>query len=138
MEKGYTEVPSENCDFDTSELKELTLPPKPKGIREWTTKDLRYNGEPHDMEKRMAHKVYSLWALWGTLIMNKKLAEFLDTDCESDSKSIIVDIVDQMGKLLGDTDILEEIAYLTCEDKKDFYSALARKQAANNAPVPAE
>ena len=135
--KGYVEV-DHMPEMDTSELREVSLPPHPKPIREWTEKDVRYNQDPLDFEKRIAQKLYSVWVMWASVISNQHLNDFLEKECETntpafESKCIIIDMVDQLGKCLADTDILEELAWLTASEKEKVVELARQKRSATTS-----
>ena len=120
-------------NVDMSECQEMRLPPQPKGIRPWTSKDNRYAGEWDDYKKRISHKLYSLWITWASVVMNEGINKQLAEQCEKDTplfeaRCVIIDIMDQIGKNLADTDILEEIAWLTTEDREAFHKAALLKR----------
>jgi len=122
-----------NYDVDSSDLKEYKLPPHPCGIREWSGHDLRYSGDVLNFRKRLTHKLYNLWCSWASIVMNEDIKKQLEHRCEKDSplyeaRGIIVDMMDQLGKNLGDTDILEELAWLSTENELEFLEKVKMKR----------
>ena len=131
MTSDYTEV-DKMPEVDTSELKEHKLPPHPKGIREWQETDKRYNGDMCDYNKRIAHKLYKMWCSWASIVMNERINKALTEECDQssplfDARCDLIDIMDVIGKDLSDTNILEELAWLTTDDQKKFVTDAKQK-----------
>jgi hypothetical protein len=125
-------------EFDTSELENLKLPAYPMPLREWRADESRYVGSDENYRKRIIHKLYSVWILWGHMRVSEKLMGFFKTQTEDESspeyelKCILLDIMDNLGKTLGDTNILEEIAWLAQPDEEVFFKELkASKERAD-------
>jgi len=130
---SFTEVEDFPENVDMSELKDFKLPPAPRGVRKWNERDVRFNGEWFEFEKRIAHKLYALWITWASVIMSANINTQLKEECEPDSplfeaRTTIIDIMDQIGKNLADTDILEEIAWLSTDDRDSFLAAARAKR----------
>jgi hypothetical protein len=61
--------------------------------------------------------------------INKQLAEECDKESPLfEARCTIIDIMDQFGKNLSDTDILEELAWLTTENEQEFLVKAKEKQ----------
>jgi hypothetical protein len=123
----------DNYTVDDSEQKEFKLPPHPRGVRDWTDKDLRYTGDTYDFRKRIIHKIYNLWVTWATIVMDENINKKLAEECDKESplfeaRCTIIDIMDQIGKGLADTDILEELAWLSATDEEDFLEKAKEKR----------
>lgn len=76
----------------------------------------RYNGSLSDLTLRRNVKIYNLWLLWSNLRKDEKLFEMLQLkeDEKQDTplfylKSMMVLTLDRMGKILVDTNIVEEL-----------------------------
>ena len=146
MTNDYVEVPDlPNAEFNEDEVKEIKLPPLPVALRPWDEKnDFRYQQEDLDFRKRLTHKLYSLWTMWAIVATDQKLGDLLKKECRSKKseeykvKCAIIDLVDKTGKILGDTNILEELAFLTCEDEKEFLEKMKAKRQAQTEQTPTE
>jgi len=102
---------------DTKE--ELTLPPYPDGILEWTEderKTLLYTGAKSDTVARLRHKIWNLWLLFASLRNNQRLIDVVNTEEELDKTSddfflrmVLVTVIDRLGKILSSgVEIAEE------------------------------
>lgn len=76
----------------------------------------RYDGSLDDLTLRRNVKLYNLWLLWSNLRKDDKLFTMLQTakDENQDTdmfylKSMMVLSLDRMGKILVDTNIVEEL-----------------------------
>lgn len=129
-----------DIEIDDSECKQIKLPPYPRGVREWNN-EIRYTKDPLDFKQRLVHKLYTIWSLYGVLVTSEKLTKLLDNGADVNSteyeiKCILVDVIDTLGKALGDTNIVQELAWLTCEDQDKFLEKVkeADAQAAVQTP----
>lgn len=113
MSKDPSNIPCDSC-----EDKNENLPPYPMAffpLSDWDKEYLTYKDDPTKMNRRMAHKLFKLWVLWAGLINNEKLRDIVQIDDDKhDSdiyflKSNIVNTMDQMAKILSNTDITEEL-----------------------------
>lgn len=80
----------------------------------------RYDGSLDDLTLRRNVKIYNLWLLWSNLRKDEKLFTMLQTakDEKEDTemfylKSMMVLTLDRMGKILVDTNIVEELKRTT-------------------------
>lgn len=136
---------SKDSDVDMSEVEEFRLPPMPVAIRPYTDKDTRYAGEKDNFRHRISHKLYSLWILWAVMRVSPELKALLDKTCEEETdeyktKCILVDTMDALGKLLGNTNILEEIVWLSEPDETKFmaelYESRKKAESVKQSPPP--
>lgn len=115
----------EDGDLEKEDEQEYKLPPLPQPIRPWNDNDHRYNGDMSDYRHRTHDKLFKVWALWGQLRTNQQLEELLnrkEDDLESDAyvaKNCIVDIIGELAKILADTNLIDELAYLRLS-KEEF------------------
>ena len=94
-----------------------TLPPMPCGILDWTEdeqKGLIYSGDVNDKLRRMQHKLSFIWQDWGVIRNNERLIRIINEESDKDSdeffiKQSLVLWVDRLGKILGQTNIVEEL-----------------------------
>lgn len=111
----YTEEGELEMETATQEFK---LPPFPQIIRPWNDQDCRYNGEADSYQDRVHDKLFKMWVLWGKLRVNHLLEELLnrkEEDIDGDAyvaKNCIVDIISELSKILADTNIVDELAWL--------------------------
>lgn len=115
----------ENSSFDVSKLEEHRLPPNPVGLRPFSEDELKwkFSGDESNFKVRIHHKLYLLWILWATLRTNEGIETLVskEADKESDeykAKSVIIDIIDHLGKVLGQTPIVEECAFLMLSEQE--------------------
>ena len=109
----------------TEEAKDekLQLPPYPEGFFDYTEeqeKTIKYSGDMDDLHQRVAHKLYNTWALWSHVRNSEKLIEIVNKQSDTDTddfylKATIVNLLDQLGKILGNTHIAEEIIKLSAD-----------------------
>ena len=131
-ENEYVEV--DTMPSHDNEIHEFRLPPLPSGLRPWDDKtDARYQGDASDYRRRICHKLYQAWVLWAIMRTSKPLEDILAIECDKRSdeyecKCVIVDLMDRLGKLLGDTNVLEEIAWLTNEEEFNLQQALLKEK----------
>lgn len=107
---------SDTNEVDTSELKEVRIPPEPRGLRPWKDEE-KYQGDLKDLPLRIINKYMKMWLLWLGLRTNLRVEEILSQEVDRDSddyylRCIVVDLMDAMGKILSQTSIKEELAYL--------------------------
>lgn len=95
----------------------VELPAYPLGIFEWNDDDrkfLQYTGEQSDIASRMSHKLWNCWLVWNFIRNDQKLIDMISESSEKDTdefyiRNSIVFVIDRLGKILGNTDIGEEI-----------------------------
>ena len=98
------------------------LPPYPQPFKPYTDAEERYTGPPADMKKRILFKMYSAWILFGKLADSERVASLLKeipedfTSDEYAAKGLLVDILDRLSKILGDTNLIEELNFLCDEN----------------------
>lgn len=103
---------------------EFNLPPRPVPMRPWREDDWRYQGSMDDYKLRIHDKLFKFWVLWGRLRRNAELEELLaryEEDKNGDAyvaKNCIVDIICEWSKILGDTDIVEELSWLQLSEEQ--------------------
>jgi hypothetical protein len=111
-------------DGDLEKETEYKLPPFPTPLRPWNEEDCRYNGLLTDYKTRIHDKLFKVWALWGQLRTSLALEELLnrqEEDKEGDAyvaKNCIVDIINQLSKILADTDVVQELAWLKLTEEE--------------------
>lgn len=109
---------------DTSECKDVKLPPMPLPFRPPTEADIKYTGDLKDYKQRCLFKMYAFWQLWAELRTNEKIESLVSRvpeDKDSDeavSKHCIVDIINQLAIVLSATNIMDEIAWLTLNEEE--------------------
>lgn len=99
--------------------KEMKIPPLPVAFYGKLPNDPpRYDGDSKNIRRRAAHKLYNMWVFWINVRTSKELDELLqreETDKESDAfkaKATIVQMLDQIAKVLVNTNLLEEVVEL--------------------------
>lgn len=114
------EVPEEEARYsiDSSEVKELKLPPKPVQLYEWNERDDRYNGPKDDIGLRVKYKLFKFHILWARLRTCVELEEILSRPVDESSdqykvNSIVVHLMDAIAKILIDTELIEEYVWLS-------------------------
>ena len=100
-------------------ISDANIPAYPSGLLPDNEKydPPRYTGDVKDLTLRRNVKIYNLWLLWSNLRKDEKLFEILqvgDKEEAKDSplfylKSMMVLTLDRMGKILIDTNIVEEL-----------------------------
>ena len=111
-------------DVKDEELKDeepnLTLPPIPCPLlhlppeQEEKLEHLKYQGDMKDIPLRMKHKLWLMWNQFGAMRNDERLFHILDEEHDKDSddfyiRHAIVQYMDVLGRVLGATDILEEL-----------------------------
>lgn len=104
---------------DDEVISDANIPAYPSGLLPENPKfdPPRYDGPKDDLTLRRNVKLYNLWLLWSNLRKDEKLFEILQVgqkEEEKDSplfyiKSMMVLTLDRMGKILVDTNIVEEL-----------------------------
>lgn len=143
MTKKFRDENTE-IEVDETESKEIKLPPYPTPVREWKD-EIRYPHEPLDMRKRILHKVYTLWSLYGALVTSEKLNNLLEngdklepSSPEYEIRCMFVDVVDSIAKALSDTNLLEELAWLSCDDPDKMLENLKKQKELEQSKTDAE
>jgi len=108
-----------DLEKEIEDAKQTHLPPLPRAIRENDKDKPKYDKDPDDMAGRVFFKLINLWLLWCSILEDEKTANLLkldeSLDQESDEyklKCSIVDIIDLLGGILGNTNIAMECAWL--------------------------
>lgn len=123
--------------LEATPTQELKLPHYPVPFRDWNDSDLRYKGDMEDYKQRIHFKMFKLWGMWSSLRTNLDLEELLarpEQDRESDAyvaKNCIVDILNAMAKHLSDTNLIEEMRWLTLteEEFKEYCDKVDKKKS---------
>jgi len=73
-----------------------------------------YDGDMSDINERKNVKLYNIWNHWSSLRKNENLMVLLNkTDDENEDvkflKMVMVLTMDRIGKILGDTNMVEEL-----------------------------
>lgn len=73
-----------------------------------------YKGDLKNLTERRNTKLYNLWTIWSDLRKNEELIKLLATDKKDTKelkflKGILTIVMDRMGKVLSDTNIVEEL-----------------------------
>jgi hypothetical protein len=73
-----------------------------------------YDGDMNDLVERMRVKLFNLWSVWSDLRKNETLVNLLHKDSEDDDKAkylkgCLTITMDRMGKMLADTNIVQEL-----------------------------
>lgn len=118
-------VGNDNFDVDSKEAEMLSLPPIPHPFKKWSEHEekFKYTGSVDDYNSRIHHKLYSMWIIWALLRTNEKIEKLCsqESDKESDEfflKATIVDIMDVIAKVLINTDLIDELAYLVMTEEE--------------------
>lgn len=108
---------------DEKEPPKLSLPSKPDVLLELTEEQqewFNYKGDADDKVMRMQHKLFLIWNIWHTFRNNEKLIEICASQTEKDKHkntdkfvlcNSIVNIIDNLGRTLGLTDLVEELSF---------------------------
>jgi hypothetical protein len=100
---------------DETEQK-VHLPPYPEPLLE-IPEDLKklfvYDGDMKDIPLRLKHKLMMMWIMWGALRNDQELIQIVNTEHDKGSDiykvcSRVVNVLDQMARILSCTDIMEE------------------------------
>lgn len=78
----------------------------------------KYSGDLDDLMERRNVKLYNLWACWSDLRKNERLINMLevkktDKDDTKYLKAMMTITIDRLGKVLADTNIVEELCVKT-------------------------
>lgn len=73
-----------------------------------------YKGDLNDLTERRNTKLYNLWTIWSDLRKNEELIKMLEVNKKDTKelkflKGILTIVMDRMGKVLSDTNIVEEL-----------------------------
>lgn len=103
-----------------AEMADPRVPEYPEGLLEPNpTFDIpSYEGDLDDLTERRNVKLYNLWTIWSDLRRNEKLIKMLEakpkeTEEKKYLKAILTITIDRLGKVLADTNIVEEICCKT-------------------------
>lgn len=82
-----------------------------------------YEGDMDDLTERRNVKLYNLWSVWSDLRGNEKLIKMLEVDKKDKAelkylKAMMTLTLDRMGKVLSDTNIIEELC-IKAEKRSD-------------------
>lgn len=77
-----------------------------------------YQGDMDDLNERRNVKLYNLWSIWSDLRQNEKLIQLLEAKKKDSGemkflKAMLTLTIDRMGKVLADTNIVEELCVKT-------------------------
>ncbi len=86
-----------------------------------------FQGDMDDLTERRNVKLYNLWSIWSDLRQNEKLILLLEAKKKDSAdmkflKAMMTLAIDRMGKVLADTNIVEELCIKTnkrSEHKED-------------------
>lgn len=104
-------------EYDEKETeKKIELPPYPEPlleIPEELKKLFKYDGDMKDIPLRLKHKLMLSWILWGALRNDEELVAIVNKNHDKGSDifkvcSKVVNVIDQLARILGCTDIMEE------------------------------
>jgi hypothetical protein len=120
MEYCTDTPPPEGIKVDDSNCEDHKLPPLPTPLRKRDPEvdPPLYKDDMSDMKGRIRFKLMLMWFLYTKLRYNPKLELLLSAeteDRESDEyrvKCTIVDIMDELAKILIGTPLLDELKYL--------------------------
>ena len=115
------------AELEKQNANKIQLPSLPSGILEWNEQEqnsLMYSqsvpdADMDDMVKRMQFKLSWVWQDWDALRNNKKLVDAVNNIAEDPNseehfiKQILVLMIDRLGKILGQTPIVEELTFKT-------------------------
>lgn len=107
---------------EETKVNEPLLPPYPEPFFEWTDeqkKSIKYTGELDHMKHRLGFKLFNLWLMWTDLRANEKLIKIINKPLKDKTKkedinylkNVIVETIDRLAKILGNTNITEELLY---------------------------
>lgn len=113
-------------DVEMQEACDGRIPTYPEGIFPPDEKhDIPpFKGDKTNLTERRNVKLYNLWTIWSDLRRNEKLVKGLEAN-KSDSKDVeylkamMTIVIDRMGKVLADTNIVEEICSMKATTKKE-------------------
>ncbi len=102
------------------------LPPYPEPLLEIpkeAIEKIQYRGEPRDVLSRLRHKTFLFWMVWASLRNDKRLIEIMNKhhDRQSDVFFVcnhVVNLLDQMARVLTLTDLIEELSQVEIEKDK--------------------
>jgi len=74
----------------------------------------KYTGDVKDLTERRNVKLYNLWSVWSDLRKNENLIQLLEANKKDNKdmkflKAMMTLTIDRMGKVLSDTNIVEEL-----------------------------
>lgn len=74
----------------------------------------KYSGDMDDLTERRNVKLYNLWSVWSDLRKNEQLIKILEVSKKDNSdmkfmKAMMTLTIDRLGKILADTNIVEEL-----------------------------
>ena len=77
-----------------------------------------YQGDMDDLTERRNVKLYNLWSVWSDLRQNEKLILLLEAKKKDSAdmkylKAMLTLTIDRIGKVLADTNIVEELCIKT-------------------------
>lgn len=110
---------TEEFEVEYGQEKQLRIPPLPVPLYGKLDHDPpHYDGDEKLIGRRAAHKLYNTWVFWVNLRTSEELDKLIqreEEDREGDAfkaKATIVQILDQLAKILIDTNLLEEVGEL--------------------------
>ena len=106
---------------DETEMAKMTelqnrIPIYPEALLEDNEKyDLpKYTGDMDNLTERRNVKLYNLWSVWSDLRKNEQLIKLLEVNKKDNvdmkfMKAMMTITIDRLGKILADTNIVEEL-----------------------------
>lgn len=109
-------IPCDSSEVEKMDELQNRIPIYPEPLLEDNeTYDLpKYSGDVDDLTERRNVKLYNLWSVWSDLRKNEQLIKLLEAK-KMDSndmkflKAMMTLTIDRMGKVLSDTNIVEEL-----------------------------
>lgn len=115
-EEIRTAVPCDETELQKMQEMKNRLPLYPEPLLEKNEEhDIpSYQGDMDDLNERRNVKLYNLWSVWSDLRQNEKLIQLLEAQKKDTAdmkflKAMLTLTVDRMGKVLADTNIVEEL-----------------------------
>lgn len=111
-----TEQPKEVEDIMRESVDMSSLPIYPHKILADMPEEMcppSYKGEETDIIKRMQHKLQMTWLTWSDIRKNENVSKLLVAKEDDDEdvfelKNVLLILFDRIGRILCDTDLLEE------------------------------
>ena len=114
-------------DMKAKQEEDKKTPPMPSELFDWSEKDkehLQFKGDLDNYVDRLKFKVFGCWMMWIDLVYNEKFTEIMGDEKYKEGsdeffiRSVFVNMIDRLGKLLSNTDIVREMAYLLESESK--------------------
>ena len=117
-------VPCNETELEKMQEMKQRIPIYPEALLEKNEQyDIpAYQGDMNDLTERRNVKLYNLWSIWSDLRQNEKLIKLLEAKKKDSAdlkflKAMMTLSIDRMGKVLADTNIIEELCIKT--DKRN-------------------